>query len=165
LLSVQTTFIFANYKVSPVSVFAAHALKGLRPPPSRTLALMSVPVRSVLCRRRTMRLHAPSDVWVYWESGHLWDVSHVRNVSFAGLFIETHRSRSKGDLVHVHFLVAEGQIRLDGTVTRAQSANGLGVKFLSVTNEDIPQLTDLINRIRSTSLIAPVLCPLFDFCS
>jgi hypothetical protein len=90
-------------------------------------------------------------VWVYWESGHLCDVSHVRNLSLAGLFIETHRSRPKGDLVHVYFLVAEGQIRVDGTVIRAQSANGLGVKFLSVTKEDIPQLTDLISRIRSTA--------------
>jgi hypothetical protein len=126
---------------------------------------MSVPVRSVLCRRRTMRLHATPDVWVYWESGHLWDVSHVRNLSLAGLFIETDRTRSKGDLAHVHFLVAEGQIRLDATVTRAQSAYGLGVKFLSVTNEDIPQLTGLINRIRSTSLAAPVSWLLFDFFS
>jgi hypothetical protein len=126
---------------------------------------MSVPVRSVLCRRRTMRVHATADVWVYWESGHLCDVSHVRNLSLAGLFIETHRSRPKGDLVHVDFLVAEGQIRLDGTVIRTHSANGLGVKFQSVANQDIPRLTDLINRISSTSLIAPVSCPLFQFFS
>jgi hypothetical protein len=125
---------------------------------------MSVPVRSVLCRRRTMRLHATSDVWVYWESGHLCDVSHVRNLSLAGLFIETHRSRPKGDLVHVHFLVAEGQICVDGTVIRAQSADGLGVKFQSV-NKHIPQLTDLINRIRCASLTTPMPCRLFAFYS
>jgi hypothetical protein len=82
----------------------------------------------------------------------------------AGLFIETRRSRPTSDLVHVHFLVAEGQIRLDGIVVRCQP-NGLGLKFQSVTKEDIPQLTDLIDRMRSSSLIAPVSCRLFDFLS
>jgi len=63
----------------------------------------------------------------------------------AGLFIETRRSRPKGDLVHVHFLVPEGQIRVDGIVAQAQP-NALGLKFQSVTKEDIPQLTGLIDR-------------------
>jgi len=112
---------------------------------------MSMAVRPVLCRRRSMRLHTMADVWVYWESDHLTDVSHVRDLSFAGLFIETRRIRSKGDLVHVHFLVQEGHIRLDGAVIRAESADGLAIKVRSVINEDIPQLANLIDRLRSTS--------------
>jgi PilZ domain len=111
-----------------------------------------------------MRLLATADVWVYWECNRLRDVSHVRDLSMAGLFIETRRSRPKGDLVHVHFLVAEGQVRLDGIVVRCQP-NGLGLKFQSVTKEDIPQLTDLIDRMRCTSLFAPVSCRPFDFFS
>jgi len=111
-----------------------------------------------------MRLHAATDVWVYWECDRLREVSHVRDLSMAGLFIETRRSRPKGDLVHVHFLVAEGQIRVDGIVVRAQP-NGLGLKFQSITKEDIPQLTGLIDRMRCASLIAPVSCRLFDFFS
>jgi hypothetical protein len=78
------------------------------PQPSRTLALVSLAVRSVPCRRRTMRLLASADVWVYWECDRLRDISHVRDLSMAGLFIETRRSRPKSDLLHVHFLVAEG---------------------------------------------------------
>jgi PilZ domain len=111
-----------------------------------------------------MRLHAAADVWVYWECDRLRDISHVRDLSRAGLFIETRRSRPKGDLVHVHFLVPEGQIRVDGIVAQAQP-NGHGLKFQSVTKEDIPQLTGLIDRMRCTSLFAPVSCRLFDFSS
>jgi hypothetical protein len=111
-----------------------------------------------------MRLHAAPDVWVYWECDALRDVSHLRDLSMAGLFIETRRSRPKGDLVHVHFLVAEGQIRVDGIVVRVQP-NGLGLKFQSITKEDVPQLSDLIDRMRCTSLTAPVSCRLFDFFS
>jgi hypothetical protein len=125
---------------------------------------VSLPVRSVPCRRRTMRLHATADVWVYWECDRLRDISHVHDLSMAGLFIETRRGRPKGDLVHIHFLVAEGQIRLDGIVVRAQP-NGLGLRIQAVTKEDIPQLTGLIDRMRSTPLVAPVSCRLFDFFS
>jgi hypothetical protein len=111
-----------------------------------------------------MRLHASADVWVYWECDRLRDISHVHDLSPAGLFIETRRSRPTGNLIHVHFLVAEGQIRLDGIVMWARS-NGLGLKFQSVTKEDIPQLTALIDRIRCTPLIAPVSFRLYDFFS
>jgi hypothetical protein len=110
---------------------------------------MSLPVVSTPCRRRMMRLPAAWDVWVYWECDHLRDVSHVRNLSLAGLFLETDRSRLKGDSARVHFLVPEGQIRLDGTVTRAESGSGLGLKFKSIANEDVPRLTALITRIGS----------------
>src|SRR6202007_20216 len=112
----------------------------------------------------TMPLFGTGDCVVYWECDRLRDVSHIRDLSMGGLCMQTRRSRPKSDLVHVHFLVAEGQVRLDGIVVRAQP-NGLGLKFQSVTKEDIPQLTDLINRMRSTHLIAPVSCRLFDFFS
>jgi PilZ domain-containing protein len=112
---------------------------------------MSLPVVSVPCRRRTMRFPAAWDVWVFWECDHHRDVSHVRDVSLAGLFLETDRCRPKGDSARVYFLVPEGQIRLDGIVTRAESGSGLGLKFKSITNEDIPQLTALITRIRCAS--------------
>src|ERR1700741_4548785 len=111
-----------------------------------------------------MRLLATWDVWVYWDGDRLRDISHVHDLSMAGLFIETRRSRPKSDLVYVHFLVAEGQIRLDGIVVRAQP-NGLGLKFQYVNKEEIPQLTDLNNRMRTTNLIAPVSFRLFDFFS
>jgi hypothetical protein len=91
-------------------------------------------------------------VWVYWESGGRGDVSHVRDLSSVGLFIETPRRRSKGDLVQVHFLVPEGQIRLDGIVARAEAAKGLGLKYQTVAAKAISNLTSLLGRVRSESL-------------
>jgi len=126
--------------------------------PLRIMALMSLPVGSVLCRRRTMRLPATWDVWVYWECEPFRDVSHVRDLSLAGLFMETRRYRPTGDLIRLHFLVPEGQIRLDGNVVRAESGSGLGLKFRSVTSEDIPRLSALLHRICFASL-SSVLTP------
>lgn len=105
-----------------------------------------------------MRLPATWDVWVYWECNRSRDVSHVRDLSLAGLFIETQRPRPKSDLVSVNFLVPEGQIRLDGIIVRAESGSGLGLKFQSqsLTNEDIPRLVALMNRIRVEASAAPV---------
>jgi hypothetical protein len=110
-----------------------------------------------------MRLLATSDIWVYWECDGLGDVSHVRDLSLTGLFIETHRRRPKGDSVHVHFLVREGQIRLQNIVAQAQSLNGLGLKFQSVTPEDVPKLTTLLDRVRSEPFTGPASCRLFNF--
>jgi hypothetical protein len=62
-------------------------------------------------RRRTSRIPALEDVWVYWESAPYKDISRVRNLSPSGFFLETDARKREGDLVRLHFLVQEGQIR------------------------------------------------------
>jgi PilZ domain len=98
-----------------------------------------------------MRLAATRDVWVYWECGGIGDVSHVRDLSTGGIFIETGWRRTKGELVQVHFLVQEGQISLDGVVAQSQPSQGLGLKFQTVATKDISKLTSLLDRVRSAS--------------
>ena len=100
-------------------------------------------------RRRMMRLPATRDVWVYWECGGRADVSHVRDLSTGGIFIETKWRRTKGDLVRVHFLVQEGQISMDGVVAQTQALEGLGLKFQAVATKDIFKLTSLLERVRA----------------
>jgi len=100
-------------------------------------------------RRRMMRLPATRDVWVYWECGGRADVSHVRDLSSGGIFIETKWRRTKGDLVRVHFLVQEGQISMDGVVAQTQALEGLGLKFQAVATKDIFKLTSLLERVRA----------------
>jgi hypothetical protein len=125
---------------------------------------LPAPTSLVPCRRRAIRLFAASDVWVYWEYDGRGDVSHVRDLSLAGLFIETQQNRPpKGDLVQVHFLVPEGQIRLEGIVAQGQSLNGFGLKFQAVTTEDVPKLITLMDRVRSEPLRGPASCRLFNF--
>ena len=116
---------------------------------------MSALISSIPSRRRTMRVPATWDVRVYWECAGLCEVSHVRDLSPGGLFIETPRSRPKGDVVRVHFLVPEGQIRLDGVVVQAQATKGIGLKLQTVAANDISKLTSLLDRVRSASLTEP----------
>jgi hypothetical protein len=98
-----------------------------------------------------MRLPATRDVWVYWECGGRADVSHVRDLSTGGIFIETTWRRTRGEVVRVHFLVQEGQISLDGVVAQAQPAQGLGLKFQTVATKDVSKLTLLLDRVRADS--------------
>ena len=107
---------------------------------------------SVPTRRRALRLPATRDVWVYWECGGRADVSHVRDLSTGGIFIETKWRKTKGDLVRVHFLVQEGQISLESVVAQAQPSKGLGLKFQSLATKDISKLTSLLDRVRTASL-------------
>jgi hypothetical protein len=99
-----------------------------------------------------MRLPATRDVWVYWECGGVGDVSHVRDLSTGGIFVETKWRRTKGDLVRVHFLVPEGQISLDSVVAQAQPSQGLGLRFQTVATKDISKLSLLLERVRSAFL-------------
>jgi hypothetical protein len=80
------------------------------------------------------------------------DVSHVRDLSTGGIFVETKWRRVKGDVVRVHFLVQEGQISLDSVVAQAQPTQGLGLKFQTVATKDISKLTSLLERVRAAFL-------------
>jgi len=99
-------------------------------------------------RRLTSRIHAPGDVWVYWNCHGREDVSLVRNLSMGGLFIETPSVKAEGARARLHFLVQEGQIRADAVVRHARPATGLGLKFTALSEQDRPKLAALLNRLR-----------------
>jgi hypothetical protein len=94
-------------------------------------------------------------VWVYWECSGFSDVSHVRDFSTGGIFIETSRRRTKGDLVQIHFLVPEGRISVDGVVAHEEPITGIGLKFQAVATKDVAKLTALLERLRSASREPP----------
>jgi hypothetical protein len=103
-------------------------------------------------RRRIPRLPS-ADVWVYWEGLSCHDVSRVRDLSASGLFVETQFRKSKGDLLHIHFLVQEGSIRLDAQVRHASHGHGLGLKIQSVAAKDVPLFDALLRRVGSFTRI------------
>jgi hypothetical protein len=72
-------------------------------------------------------------------------------MSWGGLFLETEKPRTPGVQAKLHFLVSDGPIRADGVVQRAVPGSGMGLKFLSVSEKDRPQLAALINRLRRLS--------------
>jgi len=88
------------------------------------------------------------DVWVYWESAPYRDISRVRNLSPSGLFLETRARKTEGDLVRLHFLVQEGQIRAEAIVRHVIAGRGLGLKIQSLTTQDAPHLRRLLGRLR-----------------
>ena len=102
-------------------------------------------------RRRSSRIPATDDVWIYWESHPYRDVSRLRDLSPGGLFLETRARRKEGELVRLHFLVQEGQIRAEAVVRHVIEGRGLGLKIESLISQDAPQLKKLLTRLRENS--------------
>src|SRR5215470_6441408 len=102
-------------------------------------------------RRRSSRIPAVEDVWVYWESAPYRDISRVRDLSPSGLFLETRARKKEGELVRLHFLVQEGQIRAEAEVRHVIDGRGLGMKIESLSSQDAPQLRRLLSRLRENS--------------
>jgi hypothetical protein len=109
-------------------------------------------------RRQNSRIAATGDVWVYWEALPHRDVSHVRDLSAGGLFLETRMRKAEGDSLKLHFLVREGTIRMEAVVRHVSAeSGGLGLKLKSVTPQDIPTFHALLSRVRSMSVNPPKL--------
>jgi PilZ domain len=103
-------------------------------------------------RRRSSRIPALDDVWIYWESHPYRDVSRIRDLSPGGLFLETHARKREGETVRLHFLVQEGQIRAEAVVRHVIDGRGFGMKIESLTSQDAPQLRRLLSRLRENSM-------------
>jgi PilZ domain len=104
-------------------------------------------------RRRSSRVPAIDDVWVYWESEPYRDISRIRDLSPSGLFLETRVRKKEGEVVRLHFLVQEGQIRAEAEVRHvAENGRGFGMKINSVSTQDAPHLRRLLLRLRENPL-------------
>jgi len=107
-------------------------------------------------RRRSSRIPAIDDVWIYWESHPYRDVSKIRDLSPGGLFLETRARKKEGEVVRLHFLVQEGQIRAEAVVRHVIDGRGLGMKIESLSSQDAPQLRRLLSRLRENSMSARI---------
>jgi c-di-GMP-binding flagellar brake protein YcgR len=106
-------------------------------------------------RRKTSRVETPEGVRVYWSCAGRSDVSRIRNLSFGGIFVETHKPQSVGAEAQIDFLVEEGQIRTKAVVRHVQGAGGMGLEFSGVAQEDRPHLGALLTRLRGLSRSRP----------
>ncbi len=107
--------------------------------------------RTILSRRFTSRIEDPEHVWVLWQCDGRDVISGVKNLSTGGLFIETPTARSVGTVSKLNLLVPEGQIRAEAVVRHSQPDRGLGLKFITVRENDRPRLAALVTRLRSLS--------------
>ena len=107
--------------------------------------------RTIPSRRLTSRVEVPENVWAYWRCEGREDVSRIRNLSMGGLFIETPKPKATGAVTELDFLVQEGQIRAEAIVRHAKPEKGLGLKFITVRENDRSRLAALLSRLRSLS--------------
>jgi hypothetical protein len=114
--------------------------------------LLQMPAYS---RRKSLRVETPEGVRVYWSCAGRSDVSRIRNLSFGGVFIETHTPQSVGAKAEIDFLVEEGQIRTKAVVRHVEGPSGIGLEFTGVAQEDRPHLGVLLTRLRSLSRSRP----------
>jgi hypothetical protein len=150
-------FFPVDFRYSPLAEFAnSSQLAGVRPLQHdsrfwvKTVSKMHVTTGP--SRRRISRISVTHDLWVYWESHSGRDISKVRDLSPSGLFLETRARKREGEMLNLHFLVQEGQIRAEAVVRHAISGRGLGMKISSVPTQDAPHLIRLISRLRENPL-------------
>jgi hypothetical protein len=92
---------------------------------------------------------------VYWSCAGRSDVSRIRNLSFGGVFIETHKLQSVGAKAQIDFLVEEGEIRTRAVVRHVEDTGGMGFEFTAVAHKDRPHLGALLTRFRGLSRSRP----------
>jgi PilZ domain len=100
-------------------------------------------------RRLIPRVETSEGLWVCWRCAGVEDVSRVRDLSVAGLFLSTAVPRPLGARARLDFLVPEGQIRAEAIVQHHVPSGGLGLKFTAITDQDCPRLVALMDRICS----------------
>jgi hypothetical protein len=100
--------------------------------------------------RQTTRMETPKGVWVVWgrdQRGRLEDTSRVRNLSAAGLFIETRKTCPVGSTVALDFLVEDGSIRATASVRHLIPRVGMGLKFQTIRGDDQAHFVKMITRL------------------
>jgi hypothetical protein len=106
---------------------------------------------TIASRRLTSRIEAPGDVYVLWRCDGREGVSCVRDISMAGISIGAPVPRSVGAVIKVHFLLPEGSIRADAVVRHTRPDHAAGLKFIAVTEGDLPMLAALVVQLRGLS--------------
>jgi hypothetical protein len=101
-------------------------------------------------RRALSRLPASDDIWVCWRCNGIDDVSRVLDISIEGLFIQTpHLKVKEGMPAKLDFLVQEGRLKADAVIRHVKSGNGLGLRFIAVSDDDRQRLKALLSRLRA----------------
>ena len=99
-------------------------------------------------RRSVSRLETAQSVYVFWSCNGRDDLSRVQDISPSGLFLQTPKRAAVGSNAKLHFLVNEGNIRVDAVIRHVLAGKGVGLKFTGLPESDRPRFTALIQRLR-----------------
>jgi c-di-GMP-binding flagellar brake protein YcgR len=100
-------------------------------------------------RRLVSRIDNPDGVWVYWHCDGRAETSAVQNLSLGGVFLRTAGTMPVDSRAQVHFLVQEGQVRIEAVIRHLRPGLGMGLRFTAIKDGDRSNLLRLLNRLRN----------------
>jgi hypothetical protein len=101
----------------------------------------------LVSRRRYQRVETPYGVWAFWRCGRTEDTSRVGDLGVGGLLLETSLVFPADSAVELHFLVEDGEIRVNAAVRYAQRGRGIGLQFKSIRSEDQIRFSTMLKRL------------------
>jgi len=94
------------------------------------------PAESSSDRRRYPRLLSPKGTVVAWHSINKRVVSAVENFGLGGLHIRTPDPPATGTFIQLLLEAPTGEVRARAVVQRSSPKGGMGVKFVTMQQED-----------------------------
>jgi len=76
-------------------------------------------------------------MWVSWKLGKYSITSRVEDFSIGGAFITSHEAMAVGARLDLHFLLPEGQIRVQAIVSNVREGRGMGVDSMGEREFDL----------------------------
>jgi hypothetical protein len=73
--------------------------------------------------------------------------SRVEGFSIEGAFIASHEAMAVGSRFDLHFLLPEGQIRVQAIVRKVREGRGMGVEFVSMGGREFDLILTAIQRL------------------
>lgn len=86
-------------------------------------------------------------MWVSWKLGKHGVTSRVEDFSIGGAFIASHETMAVGSRLDLHFLLPEGQIRVQAIVRNVREGRGMGVEFVSMGGRELDLILKAIQRL------------------
>ena len=76
-------------------------------------------------------------MWVSWKLGKYSITSRVEDFSIGGAFITSHEAMAVGARLDLHFLLPEGQIRVQAIVSNVREGRAMGVDSMGEREFDL----------------------------
>jgi hypothetical protein len=98
-------------------------------------------------KRRYDRVPTPTGIWVAWQHNKDQDISRVRDLNVGGLFINTPSPPPEGATIQILLSIPEGEIKSEAVVRNVTPAQGMGVEFKGMSQQDADRLEKLVARL------------------
>jgi c-di-GMP-binding flagellar brake protein YcgR len=97
-------------------------------------------------RRRYVRVKSP-DVLVAWQGSTTRRVSRLETLGLGGMFVLTRQPPPLSSMVKLLLDLPLGEVRACGVVRRINSLKGMGVEFVSMSQEGRARLSKSLARM------------------